>query len=39
MKRNLKFTFLSNIVTIVAFVFYEPRRKNLGERFLNELAN
>jgi hypothetical protein len=37
MKRDLKFTFRANIDTIVAFEFYESRRKNLGELFLNEL--
>jgi hypothetical protein len=37
MKRNLKFTFRSNIDTIVAYEFYESRRKNLGESFLDEL--
>ncbi|MFV8375304.1 type II toxin-antitoxin system RelE/ParE family toxin [Flavobacterium sp. LB1P71] len=39
MKRNLKFTFRANIDTIVAYEFYESRRKNLGERFLDELEN
>lgn len=39
MKRNLKFTFRANIDTIVAYEFYESRRKNLGERFLQELEN
>lgn len=39
MKRNLKFTFRANIDTIVAYEFYESRRKNLGEHFLNELEN
>lgn len=39
MKRNLKFTFRANIDTIVAYEFYESRRKNLGEQFLNELDN
>ncbi len=34
MKRNLKFTFRANIDTIVAYEFYESRRKNLGERIL-----
>jgi len=37
MKRNLKFTFRANVDTIVAYEFYESRRKNLGERFLDEL--
>lgn len=37
MKRDLKFTLQANIDTIVAFEFYESRRKNLGELFLNEL--
>ncbi len=39
MKRNLKFTFRANVDTIVAYEFYESKRKNLGERFLNELEN
>lgn len=39
MKRNLKFTFRANIDTIVAYEFYESRRKNLGEQFLDELNN
>lgn len=39
MKRNLKFTFRANMDTIVAYEFYESRRKNLGERFLDELEN
>ncbi|HJS01215.1 MAG TPA: type II toxin-antitoxin system RelE/ParE family toxin [Flavobacterium sp.] len=39
MKRNLKFTFRANVDTIVAYEFYESRRKNLGERFLDELEN
>ncbi len=39
MKRNLKFTFRANIDTIVAYEFYESRRKNLGELFLDELDN
>lgn len=39
MKRNLKFTFRANIDTIVAYEFYEFRRKNLGEQFLEELDN
>lgn len=39
MKRNLKFTFRANIDIIVAYEFYESRRKNLGEQFLNELEN
>lgn len=39
MKRNLKFTFQANMDTIVAYEFYESRRKNLGERFLDELEN
>lgn len=39
MKRNLKFTFRANIDTIVAYEFYESRRKNLGELFLDELEN
>ncbi len=39
MKRNLKFTFRANIDTIVAYEFYESRRKNLGEQFLEELDN
>ena len=38
MKRNLKFTFRANIDTIVAYEFYESRRKNLGEQFLEELT-
>ncbi|TDD97359.1 type II toxin-antitoxin system RelE/ParE family toxin [Flavobacterium cellulosilyticum] len=39
MKRNLKFTFRANVDAIVAYEFYESRRKNLGERFLDELKN
>ena len=35
MKRNLKFTFRANVDTIVAYEFYESRRKNIEERFLN----
>lgn len=37
MKRNLKFSFRANIDIIVAYEFYESKRKYLGERFLNEL--
>jgi hypothetical protein len=36
MKRNLKFSFRANVDTIVAYEFYESKRKNLGERFLND---
>jgi len=39
MKRNLKFTFRAKIDIIVAYEFYESRRKNLGEQFFDELNN
>jgi len=39
MKKNLKFTFRANIDIITAYEFYELRRKNLGEEFLEELEN
>ncbi len=36
-KRNLKFTLRANIDTIVAYEFYQSKRENLGELFLDEL--